>query len=502
MTWYKAGTVTVTAGSTTVTGASTRFVENLMVGDIFYGPDNRLYEITNVASNTSIAINPAYKGSTAAGQAYSVIYTQARNKQLADRAASLIGGYDTAKALAEGSLQKADNLGGLTDKAAARGNLMLGSAATRDVGTGGGNVMEVGAFGVGGIAGNTNENKGGLYAFHEISLPANYPSGEYPYGTVIRTSHPYVGGYSEIVITDGIPSKLMYRHSKDVPFKTVYDTGNLPATATRWPSWDEVSSKPTFGNASTATLTAWVGPSESHVITQKGVTDFLVSKGLGESTVELAADSGSGLFRVVEAQNLQNPPPGYTYGTLTRVLHGYSGWVSDLYIPHSSNSSAMSYRGSTNEQWRTVRDSLNTTVDGSGFIKAASPILNLYPNKIEQPIDGYLELENVAFERVDVGHYVISSCPKLAAEGWYLEQPKDRNNNIYHTCDWEYDADTRTLTVRTYEPDYSSGRAENGAPVDIKDGRFIALRFAEDPSLYPEPDLPDPEQTEPEEPTA
>lgn len=105
MTWYKAGTVTVTAGSTTVTGASTRFVENLMVGDIFYGPDSRLYEITNIASNTALALSPAYQGATAAGQAYSVIYTQARNKRLADRAAALL---DDLPEQVEDALQRAE----------------------------------------------------------------------------------------------------------------------------------------------------------------------------------------------------------------------------------------------------------------------------------------------------------------------------------------------------------------------------------------------------------
>ncbi|WP_392989771.1 phage tail protein [Serratia ureilytica] len=49
----------------------------------------------------------------------------------------------------DASVKKADNLSDLKDKAAARKNLALGTAATKDVGTGSGNVMEMGTAGLG-----------------------------------------------------------------------------------------------------------------------------------------------------------------------------------------------------------------------------------------------------------------------------------------------------------------------------------------------------------------
>ncbi|EPH7218870.1 phage tail protein [Serratia marcescens] len=53
------------------------------------------------------------------------------------------------KAVNDASMKKAANLSDLTDKAAARGNLALGTAATKNVGVEGGQLMGVGAFGLG-----------------------------------------------------------------------------------------------------------------------------------------------------------------------------------------------------------------------------------------------------------------------------------------------------------------------------------------------------------------
>nr|WP_154618071.1 phage tail protein [Serratia marcescens] len=53
------------------------------------------------------------------------------------------------KTVSDASMKKAANLSDLPDKAAARGNLALGDAATRNVGVEGGQLMAVGAFGLG-----------------------------------------------------------------------------------------------------------------------------------------------------------------------------------------------------------------------------------------------------------------------------------------------------------------------------------------------------------------
>lgn len=88
-----------------------------------------------------------------------------------------------------GFLKKANNLSDLEDVAEARGNLQLGTASTKNVGVSGGNVMQVGAFGLGAGAthrndayttvaeiyrvNNTSNNRPGNGVFGVLSLPCD-----------------------------------------------------------------------------------------------------------------------------------------------------------------------------------------------------------------------------------------------------------------------------------------------------------------------------------------
>lgn len=128
----------------------------------------------------------------------------------------------------------------------------------------------------------------------------------------------------------------------------------------------------------------------------------------------------------------------------------------------------------------------NTTIDSNGFLKNASPIAQLYNDEITKT--EHLEIAGATLEKVDTGHYVLRNVPLLSRDGWYIETPKDRNGNIYFYLDYEEDEAEGALTIRTYVPDYSGGRAQAGEPVDILEGRFVSLRFAENPALYPEPE--------------
>jgi hypothetical protein len=93
--WYKVGTISVTNGSATVTGSGTQWIANAQVGEALYAPDGRLYEIINIASNTSFTITPAYLGTTQTGQTYTIVPSQSYIRDLAAQAADLVNNYST-----------------------------------------------------------------------------------------------------------------------------------------------------------------------------------------------------------------------------------------------------------------------------------------------------------------------------------------------------------------------------------------------------------------------
>lgn len=93
MAWYRVGTVNVTNNANTITGVGTTWVQATAIGETFLGPDSQLYEITEVNSNTSLKINPAYKGPTSTAQNYAVMPTQGYLRDLAAQAAALVASY-------------------------------------------------------------------------------------------------------------------------------------------------------------------------------------------------------------------------------------------------------------------------------------------------------------------------------------------------------------------------------------------------------------------------
>ncbi|MGG4604291.1 hypothetical protein ACLPHM_05805 [Paenalcaligenes sp. Me131] len=349
-------------------------MQNIRVGDGLQGPDGRLYEITNVSSDTALAIEPAYMGATASGQAYWIIPVHGYLKKLADEAAGLVRSVGLLPGEVESNerrianaeqdmLTKLGNLAGLKDIPTARNNLGLGNASVREVQASqldstGGRLLQVGGFGL--------------------------------------------GGY------------LVYKQNAD----------------------------------------------------SREMCGFYY-----DNTVTNAASSGGQFFL--------NVP-------YTKEVAGFrisaAPYTGDFFV-HTAKSPT--------EGWLVVRGKLwhsgNTTIDSNGFIKRASPIVHLSCKSIEKT--DHKEIEQIGFKRISVGVYELSNAPLLSRDGWYIETPKDRNGNIYFTLDYE-EADG-VLTIRTYTPDYSTGPATNGEPVDILEGRFVSLRFAEDPSLYPKPEMPE-----------
>lgn len=76
---YLTGTVTVTNGSTTVTGAGTAFLANVDVGMLFRVGEGRVYVVAAVNSDTQLALRDAYEGGTAGGQTFTLRRLESAN---------------------------------------------------------------------------------------------------------------------------------------------------------------------------------------------------------------------------------------------------------------------------------------------------------------------------------------------------------------------------------------------------------------------------------------
>lgn len=71
---YTTGTISVTNGSSTVTGSGTSWATttNATVGEYILLPDGKWYLITTVTDNTHLVVEISYQGSTLSGQTYTI----------------------------------------------------------------------------------------------------------------------------------------------------------------------------------------------------------------------------------------------------------------------------------------------------------------------------------------------------------------------------------------------------------------------------------------------
>lgn len=137
--------------------------------------------------------------------------------------------------------------------------------------------------------------------------------------------------------------------------------------------------------------------------------------------------------------------------------------------------------------WRTVYHNSNTTIDANGFLKAASPIVQLFS-------DGTCELneesEGVSVKRINTGQYLINGCLGLNSDAAWggidggFSLPLDRNNQPKIWLDYSVNADGSVL-VKTFHrthpaaPKFAQNSIEGlneGDPVDIPADQFVSVR--------------------------
>ncbi|WP_252717507.1 phage tail fiber protein [Acinetobacter soli] len=134
-----------------------------------------------------------------------------------------------------------------------------------------------------------------------------------------------------------------------------------------------------------------------------------------------------------------------------------------------------------------IKTEYNTTIDANGFIKSASPIAKLFADKVE-PNNEAAE-QNIVFQKIDVGHYLIKGSSGFAQQGWYIETPKDANGNILFAVNYEQ-LENGDIEVKTYKKKFDLESASIVAdlenPVDIAQDRWIDIRLQEVPKPVPE----------------
>lgn len=123
----------------------------------------------------------------------------------------------------------------------------------------------------------------------------------------------------------------------------------------------------------------------------------------------------------------------------------------------------------------------NTTKDSNGFIKAASPIVKVFADKVELNSDA--ESQNVTYKKNGIGDYTITTVSGLSTDGWYIELPKDMNGNpkvavtlseVDGVISLKSYKRIFSMETFTFEPDLDN-------PLDIPDTRWIDLRLNEIP---------------------
>ncbi|HHE4956068.1 TPA: hypothetical protein ACPEVF_000832 [Proteus mirabilis] len=167
---------------------------------------------------------------------------------------------------------------------------------------------------------------------------------------------------------------------------------------------------------------------------------------------------------------------------------GSDGTGSMLYIQGNAKALAYCYRNmSSYTPWINLWGSSNTTVDSNGFIKRASPVININPDGTFTTND---ESEGATVTRVAQGEYLIEGVLGFNSDaGWGgvdggIEIPLDVNKQPLIWVDSEVMGDGSIL-VRTYHrthpnaPKFARNDIDgykDGDPIDIPDGRFISVR--------------------------
>ncbi|WP_111884603.1 hypothetical protein [Acinetobacter sp. CFCC 11171] len=179
---------------------------------------------------------------------------------------------------------------------------------------------------------------------------------------------------------------------------------------------------------------------------------------------------------------LPNGVPKFLYSCVfTRNLDPI-GMLGKVQTAYSYTSPELGFRvknmGPGWSPWAYFFTSVNTTVDPNGFIKAASPIVKLFSDKID--LNDEAQKQEIVLEKLGTGDYLITGSTGFAQEGWYVETPKDANGNVLFSVIYT-SLENGDISVKTYKKKFdletASIVADLTQPIDITENRWIDIRL-------------------------
>ncbi|WP_144408519.1 phage tail fiber protein [Serratia liquefaciens] len=174
------------------------------------------------------------------------------------------------------------------------------------------------------------------------------------------------------------------------------------------------------------------------------------------------------------------PVPQYSPGIWNRTLDTFFLLTAGYDTP-----TVVMNTGSVGRGWiqsMSMWHSLNTVVDGSGFIKRASPVINVYTDGSYTTTK---EADGVTVKKIRTGVYIVNGCLGFNSDGvWQLEIPTNDNKQPLVWVDYKV-LQTGDIEIYTYHRTHESPIPtlrneiegyENGDPIDIPQGNFLMVR--------------------------
>ena len=160
-----------------------------------------------------------------------------------------------------------------------------------------------------------------------------------------------------------------------------------------------------------------------------------------------------------------------------------SSYTNNFYLHGSAGASTSELR-----QGAKIWHSENATRDSNGFLKASSPIIQVFADKVE--LNGEAVDQDVSYKKNGIGDYTITTQSGLSTDGWYIELPKDMNGNPKVAVTLQ--ETNGVISLKSYKRIFSmetfTFEPDLNEPLDIPDGRWIDLRLNEIPVEPSEPE--------------